>query len=177
MAASNSAAPKKAAKAGAKKISIAKPGIKKTVLKAPATSAKASKAASLKALKSPTLKTQRSPAAMKALKSMKSKKNPVAVKKASPLRKIGDKAIKKTTGKKAKQIKGGLGGVKNNLEGGAKASAGGVAAFDLEAFVKVKFSELEKTAHQKKVSQMLLSLQLIPCFRTCLDRPTAPWPI
>merc|ERR1719500_2333087 len=47
-------------------------------------------------------------------------------------------------------IKGGLGGAKNNLEGGAKASAGGVAAFDLEAFVKVKFSELEKTAHQKK---------------------------
>ena len=139
MAAPNSAASKKAAKAGAKKISITKPGIKKT----------------------------------------KSKKNPAAVKKASPLRKIGDKAIKKTTGKKAKQttIKGGLGGAKNNLEGGAKASAGGVAAFDLEAFVKVKFSELEKTAHQKKVSQMLLSLQLIPCFRTCLDRPTAPWPI
>ena len=149
--------------AGAKKISFAKPGIKKTVLKAPATSAKASKAASLKALKSPTLKTQRSPAAMKALKSMKSKKNPVAVKKASPLRKIGDKAIKKTTGKKAKQmmIKGGLGGAKNNLEGGAKASAGGVAAFDLEAFVKVKFSELEKTAHQKKVNQMLRSLCIL----------------
>merc|ERR1711874_438799 len=37
-----------------------------------------------------------------------------------------------------------------NLEGGAKASAGGVAAFDLEAFVNVKFSELEQTAHQKK---------------------------
>ena len=166
MAAPNSAASKKSAKAGAKKIAIAKPGIKKTVLKAPATSAKASKAASLKALKSPALKTLKLPA-MKALKTpamknlktpaVKSKKNPAAVKKASPLRKIGDKAIKKTTGKKAKQIKGGLGGVKNNLEGGAKASAGGVAAFDLEAFVKVKFSELEKTAHQKKVSQMLLS--------------------
>merc|ERR1719295_1269194 len=40
--------------------------------------------------------------------------------------------------------------IKGGLEGGAKASAGGVAAFDLEAFVKVKFSELEKTAHQKK---------------------------
>merc|ERR1719209_1905436 len=114
-------------------------------MKAPATSAKASKAASLKALKSPTLKGLKSPA-------VKSKKNPAAVKKASSLRKIGDKAIKKTTGKKAKQImiKGGLGAAKNNLEGGAKASAGGVAAFDLEAFVKVKFSELEKTAHQKK---------------------------
>ena len=155
MAAPNSAAPKKTAKAGAKKTPIAKPGIKKTVLKAPATSAKASKAASLKALKSPALKTP----AMKNLKTpaVKSKKNLAAVKKASPLGKIGDKAIKKTTGKKAKQmmIKGGVGSAKKNLEGGATASAGGVAAFDLEAFVKVKFSQLEKTAHQKKVSQVL----------------------
>merc|ERR1711990_553732 len=166
MAAPNPAASKKAAKAGAKKIPIAKPGNKKSakkiVLKAPATSAKASKAASLKAMKSPTLKTMKSPTlktkktpTMKALRTpaaVKSKKNPAVVKKASPLRKVGDKAIKKTTGKKAKQmmIKGGLGGAKNNLEGGAKSSAGGVAAFDLEAFVKVKFSELEKTAHQKK---------------------------
>jgi len=164
MAAPNSAASKKAAKAGAKKIPIAKPATKRTakkiVLKSPATSAKASKAASLKTLKSsptvknlksPTLKTKKTPT-MKALRTpaVKSKKNPAE--KASPLRKVGDKAIKKTTGKKAKQmmIKGGLGGIKNNLEGGAKASAGGVAAFDLEAFVKVKFSELEKTAHQKK---------------------------
>jgi len=158
MAAPNSAASKKAAKAGAKKIPIAKPATKKTakkiVLKAPATSAKASKAASLKALKSPTPKTKKTPT-MKALRTpaaVKSKKKPAVAKKAAPLRKVGDKAIKKTTGKKAKQmmIKGGLGGIKNNLEGGAKASAGGVAAFDLEAFVKVKFSELEKTAHQKK---------------------------
>jgi len=166
MAAPNSAASKKAAKAGAKKIPIAKPATKKTakkiVLKAPATSAKASRAASLKTLKSsptvknlksPTLKTKKTPT-MKALRTpaVKSKKKPAVAKKAAPLRKVGDKAIKKTTGKKAKQmmIKGGLGGIKNNLEGGAKASAGGVAAFDLEAFVKVKFSELEKTAHQKK---------------------------
>merc|ERR1719449_180349 len=41
---------------------------------------------------------------------------------------------------------GGLDSAKDNVGGGAKASA----AFDLEAFVKVKFSELEKTAHQKK---------------------------
>ena len=171
MAAPNSAASKKAAKAGAKKIPIAKPvGIKKTakkiVFKAPATSAKASKAESLKALKSPTLKTLKSPAmktpktpAKKNLKTpaVQSKKKSASVKKASPLRKIGEKAIKKTTGKKAKQmmIKGGLGSVKNNLEGGAKSSAGGVAPFDLEVFVKVKFSELEKTAHQKKASQIL----------------------
>ena len=154
MAPPNSAASKKAAKADAKKIPIEKPGIKKTakkvVLKAPAASAKTSKTASLEALKSPAMKTLKSPA-MKTLKTpaVKSKKSPAAVKKASPLKKIGDKAIKKT--------KGGLDGAKNNLEleGGAKASA----AFDLEAFVKVKFSELEKTAHQKKVSQTLL-LQL-----------------
>ena len=175
MAPPNSAASKKAAKAGAKKIPIEKPGIKKTakkvVLKAPAASAK-------------TLKTP----------AVKSKKSPDAVKKASPLKKIGDKAMKKTTGKKTKQrmtkgkegcncegckdgkgcnckgcegCKGGL----DNLEGGAKASA----AFDLEAFVKVKFSELEKTAHQKKVNQILLSQCSIPCFRTCRDRPIAPW--
>ena len=150
MAPPNSAASKKAAKAGAKKIPIEKPGIKKTakkvVLKAPAASAKISKTASLKALKSPAMKTLKSPA-MKTLKTpaVKSKKSPAAVKKASPLKKIGDKAIKKTMG--------GLDSAKDNLEGGAKASA----AFDLEAFVKVKFSELEKTAHQKKVSQILLS--------------------
>ena len=92
MAAPNSDASKKAAKAGVKKIPIAKSGIKKAA-----------------------------------------KTKPAAVKKASPLKKVGSKVIKKTTGKKA--------------------SAGGVvAAFDLEAFVKVKFSEVEKTAHQKKVS-------------------------
>ena len=92
MAAPNSDASKKAAKAGVKKIPIAKSGIKKAA-----------------------------------------KTKPAAVKKASPLKKVGSKVIKKATGKKA--------------------SAGGVvAAFDLEAFVKVKFSEVEKTAHQKKVS-------------------------
>ena len=156
MAPPNSAASKKAAKAGAKEIPIEKPGIKKTakkvVLKVPAASA----------LKTPAVK---------------SKKSTAAVKKASPLKKIGDKAMKKTTVKKTKQrmTKGGKEGCNcegckegkgcnckgcegckgglDNLEGGAKASA----AFDLEAFVKVKFSELEKTAHQKKVSQILLS--------------------
>ena len=44
---------------------------------------------------------------------------------------------------KQMMIKGGNGGAKNNLEGGAKSSDGAVAAFDLEAFVKVKFSELK----------------------------------
>merc|ERR1719234_1414897 len=40
------------------------------------------------------------------------------------------------------------GSPKKTLEGASKASAD--AGFDLEAFIKVKFSELEKTAHQKK---------------------------
>ena len=52
---------------------------------------------------------------------------------------------------------------------GDKATKGGIGSaklrllllvslpLDQEAFVKVKFSELEKTAHQKKVSQTLLS--------------------
>merc|ERR1719209_350388 len=77
-----------------------------------------------------------------------SKKTPAPVKKAT-LRKTGDKMIKKILGKKGKEmaIKG---GAKKTLGRGGKASAGGVGAFDLEAFVKVKFSNLEKTAHQKK---------------------------
>merc|ERR1719341_1092716 len=85
-----------------------------------------------------------------------SKKTPAPAKKASKstLRKTGSKIIKKTLGKKGKEmsVKGSakktLGGAKKTLGGGAK--TGGLAAFDLEAFVKVKFSDLEKTAHQKK---------------------------
>ena len=107
----------------------------------------------------------------------KAKKNPDVVKKASPLRKIGDKAIKKTTAKKANKQMMSKGGAKNILEGGAKASAGGVAAFDLEAFVKVKFSELEKTAHQKKVvpeTSCFHKSILLRC-RTSLVERTALW--
>ena len=55
---------------------------------------------------------------------------------------------------------------------------GGVSAFDLEAFVKVKFSELEKTAHQKKVLLDTLDIMfqfLVVGCRTCLDKPTALW--
>ena len=98
-----------------------------------------------------------------------SKKTPAPTKKASILRKTGAKKIKKTMGKKGKEmlVKD---SAKKTLGGTGKASA-----FDLEAFVKVKFSELEKTAHQKKVRKMLLSRCSLPCFRTCLDRPTAPW--
>ena len=119
MAAPNSAASKKAAKADAKK--------------APPKSTRATK-------KTPALWTGRlknSPGS--------SKKTPAPTKKASILRKTGAKKIKKTMGKKGKEmlVKD---SAKKTLGGTGKASA-----FDLEAFVKVKFSELEKTAHQKKV--------------------------
>ena len=115
MAAPNSAASKKAAKAGAKK----------------------------------ALSAKSAPATKKTPKTPSSKKTP-AKKATTPLRKTGEKMIKKTLGKKGKEmsIKG---CVKKALGGTGKASAGGVGAFDLEAFVKIKFSELEKTAHQKKV--------------------------
>ena len=105
---------KKTAKAGVKKIPIAKTVIKKAakkiVLKTPATPAKP--------------------------RSVTSKTKPAAVKKASPLGMVGVKVIKK-----AKQVmaKGGLSGAKNK-------------SFELEVFLKLKFSDVEKTAHQKKVS-------------------------
>ena len=132
MAPKNSAASKKAVKAGAKKASISKPGIKKTAKK---TSIKGEKN-----LKTPI---------------PSSKKTPAAAKKASTLTKVEAKTIKKTLEKKGKQVEI-KGSAKKTLGGAAKASTGGVGAFDLEAFVKIKFSELERTAHQKKVSHVFL---------------------
>ena len=129
---------KKTAKAGVKKIPIAKTGIKKAakkiVLKTPATPAKP--------------------------RSVTSKTKPAAVKKASPLRKVGSKVIKK-----AKQVmaKGGLSGAKNK-------------SLELEAFLKVNFSDVEKTAHQKKVSLNVAATELSLSSRLCLGRPAAPWP-
>ena len=134
---------KKTAKAGVKKIPIAKTGIKKAakkiVLKTPATPAKP--------------------------RSVTSKTKPAAVKKLSPLRKVGSKVIKKTTTKKAKQVmaKGGLSGAKYK-------------SFELEAFLKVKFSDVEKTAHQKKVGLNVAATELSLSSRLCLGRPAAPWP-
>ena len=66
------------------------------------------------------------------------KEDPCSCKKTS--KKVG--ATKKAVVNNGKKILGGV----------ARASAGGVGAFELEAFLKVKFSKLEKTAHQKKVS-------------------------
>ena len=122
MAPPNSAASKKAAKADAKK----------------APSAKSTRATK----KTPVLWTGR---LMNTNSPGSSKKTPAPTKKASILRKTGAKKIKKTMGKKGKEmlVKD---SAKKTLGGTGKASA-----FDLEAFVKVKFSELEKTAHQKKV--------------------------
>ena len=114
MAAPNSVGSKKSAKAGAKSTSAPK-----------------------KTLKTPTLwtgKLKNNPGS--------SKKTP-AKKATTTLRKTGDKMIKKTLGKKGKEM---------SIKGSAKKTIeGGVGAFDLEAFFKIKFSKLEKTAHQKKV--------------------------
>ena len=129
---------KKTAKAGVKKIPIAKTGIKKAakkiVLKTPATPAKP--------------------------RSVTSKTKPAAVKKASPLGMVGVKVIKK-----AKQVmaKGGLSGAKNK-------------SFELEVFLKLKFSDVEKTAHQKKVGLNVAATELSLSSRLCLGRPAAPWP-
>ena len=57
----------------------------------------------------------------------------------TPIKKSKVASPKTTLESKKKMIK--------NLD----AKKGGVSAFDMEAFVKVKFSALEKTAHQKKV--------------------------
>ena len=159
MAPKNSAASKKAAKAGAKKASTStsKPGIKKaakkTSTKAPASSAKAKAAlATKKTLKTPTLWTGKLKTSRES-----SKKTIAPAKKASSLKNVGAKLIKKSPAKKVNQM-GIKGSAKKTLGGAAKAAAAdGLASFDLEAFVKVKFSQLEKTAHQKKVNKMLLS--------------------
>ena len=59
--------------------------------------------------------------------------------------------------------KGGLSGAKNK-------------SFELEAFLKVKFSDVEKTAHQKKVGLNVAATELSLSSRLCLGRPAAPWP-
>ena len=83
----------------------------------------------------------------------------------TPIKKSKVASPKTTLESKKKMIK--------NLD----AKKGGVSAFDMEAFVKVKFSELEKTAHQKKVVLETLCFQksiLLRC-RTSLVERTALW--
>ena len=83
----------------------------------------------------------------------------------TPIKKSKVASPKTTLESKKKMIK--------NLD----AKKGGVSAFDMEAFVKVKFSELEKTAHQKKVVLETLCfhiLILLRC-RTSLVERTALW--
>ena len=136
MAAPQSPASNKSANADAKKKAVAKSETKKTPIK------------KSKATPKTTLKSKKMPA-----------------KKATPLKKVAGKVIKKKAEKMAiKKVD-------------AKSSKGGVAAWDLEAFVKVKFSELEKTAHQKKVVLETLCFQksiLLRC-RTSLVERTALW--
>ena len=135
-----------------------------------ATSKKAAKASAKKtSISKPGIKKTANKTSIKGQKNLKtptpsSKKTPAAAKKASTLRKVEAKKV---------EIKG---SAKKTFGGAAKASAGGVGAFDLEAFVKVKFSELEKTAHQKKVIHVfLLHTKSLLSTRMCPDRPTAPW--
>ena len=67
----------------------------------------------------------------------------------TPIKKSKVASPKTTLESKKKMIK--------NLD----AKKGGVSAFDMEAFVKVKFSALEKTAHQKKVMLEICMFQLL----------------
>ena len=116
--------------AGAKKVPTIKTGIKKATKKtftnAPASSVKNAQ------------KTLNSAGSFKKKSCSVCQEDPCSCKKTS--KKVG--ATKKAVVKNGKKILGGV----------ARASAGGVGAFELEAFLKVKFSKLEKTAHQKKVS-------------------------
>ena len=194
MAAPKSPASNKSANADDRKKATSKSAetkrtpIKKLKAATPRTTLKSKKTPALKAMKAPTMKSKSNPAIavkkaplIKKASTLKTHKAPAkkislktlkspsvrskAAKKASPLKKVAGKVIKKKGEKMAiKKVD-------------AKSSKGGVAAFDLEAFVKVKFSALEKTAHQKKV---LLETQdfcfsIYRCCRTCLDEPTALW--
>ena len=200
MAAPKSPASNKSANADAKKRAAAKSETKKTPIKmskvTPKTTLKSKKTPAVKTL---TLKSKANPAVavkkasslkknemFKRASSLKSSKAPSkkislktlkspavvkskAAKKASPLKKVAGKVIKKKVAKKAEKM-----AIKKVDE---KSSKGGVAAFDLEAFVKVKFSALEKTAHQKKVMLQTQNMHVSTscCCRTCLDEPTALW--
>merc|ERR1719230_899098 len=125
MAAPKSPASNKSANADNKKKATSKSETKKTLIK-----------------KASNLKTNKAPAKKISLKTLKSPSVKSKAAKKAFLKKVAEKVIKKKTSKKAEKM-----AIKKV---DAKSAKGGVAAFDLEAFVKVKFSELEKTAHQKK---------------------------
>merc|ERR1711936_985635 len=86
--------------------------------------------------------THKAPAKKISLKTLKSPSVKSKAAKKVSLKKVAEKVIRKKMAKKTEMM-----AIKKV---DAKSSKGGVAAFDLEAFVKVKFSALEKTAHQKK---------------------------
>ena len=176
MAPQKTPASNKSADADAKKKATAKSGaktpIKKSTVATPKTTLKSKKMPASPLRKNEmtktasTLKTSKTPSKKISLKTLKSPAvKSKAVKKASPLKKVAGKVIKKKGEKMAiKKVD-------------AKSSKGGVAAFDLEAFVKVKFSALEKTAHQKKAMLETHDFCVLTscCCRTCLDEPTALW--
>ena len=196
MAAPKSPASNKSANVDDKKKATSKSETKKTPIKklkaaTPRATLKSKKMPALKAMKAPTMKSKSNPAIavkkaplIKKASTLKTHKAPAkkisletlkspsvkskAAKKAS-LKKVAEKVIKKKTAKKAEKM-----AIKKV---DAKSAKGGVAAFDLEAFVKVKFSELEKTAHQKKVVLETLCFHksiLLRC-RTSLVEQTALW--
>ena len=201
MAPQKSPSSNKSADADTKKKAAAKSGaktpIKKSTVATPKTTLKSKKMPALKAMKAETTKPKANPAvavkktsplrknkmikksSLKTSKipskkiSLKTLKSPAvkskAAKKASPLKKVAGKVIKKKMAKKAEKM--------SIKKVDAKSSKGGVDAFDLEAFVKVKFSELEKTAHQKKVvpeTSCFHKSILLRC-RTSLVEQTALW--
>ena len=119
--------------------------------------------------KASTLKTHKAPAKKISLETLKSPSVKSKAAKKASLKKVAEKVIKKKTAKKAEKM------TIKKLD--AKSAKGGMAAFDLEAFVKVKFSELEKTAHQKKVvpeTSCFHKSILLRC-RTSLVEQTALW--
>ena len=197
MAAPKSPASNKSANADDKKKATSKSAetkrtpIKKLKAATPRTTLKSKKTPALKAMKAPTmksksnptiavkkaplvkkdstLKTHKAPAKKISLKTLKSPSVKSKAAKKVSLKKVAEKVIKKKTAKKTDKM-----AIKKV---DAKSAKGGVAAFDLEAFVKVKFSELEKTAHQKKVVLERLSFHksILLCCRTSLVEQTALW--
>ena len=196
MAAPKSPASNKSANVDDKKKATSKSETKKTPIKklkaaTPRATLKSKKTPALKAMKAPTmksksnpaiavkkaplikkastLKTHKAPAKKISLKTLKSPSVKSKAAKKASLKKVAEKVIKKKTAKKAEKM-----AIKKV---DAKSAKGGVAAFDLEAFVKVKFSELEKTAHQKKVvpeTSCFHKSILLRC-RTSLVEQTALW--
>ena len=194
MAAPKSPASNKSANVDDKKKATSKSETKKTPIKklkaaTPRATLKSKRTPALKAMKAPTMKsksnptiavkkvplvkkasthkTHKAPAKKISLETLKSPSVKSKAAKKASLKKVAEKVIKKKTAKKAEKM-----AIKKV---DAKSAKGGVAAFDLEAFVKIKFSELEKTAHQKKVATLCFHKSILLRCRTSLVERTALW--